>query len=913
VTNGEVGLCMDDNGDSTSNGNKVQIWACNGGASQQWTVESNGTIELGGSCLDVKGAGTTNGTLIDLNTCNGQANQQWKPTSSNSLENPVSGMCLSDPNASTTNGTQLIIAPCNGQIQQKWRPPYNGLAPAGALTSGLSGKCLDDANAASSNGNKIDISSCTAGAGQDWTVQADGTVRVFGKCLDVKGAGTANSTLVDLYTCVGQANQVWETGPSGYLVNPASGKCLDDPGSSTTNGTQLNIYTCVSGASNEVWTLPSTTVPATPTGLAVTAGPYTTTATIAGLTAGTAYTFTLTASNGVGSATTAATSAVTPGNETTWAYDQAGNITSAETDGLTTTSTYNTDEELVQAATAGGTTTACGYDADGDQTTADDQTYTYNGAGQLAKAVTPAGSFGYTYDAGGNVSATSLNGSALQGTAWDENSPLPTAVEDTSASGATTADYLYGVGGTLKSVTTATGSYDATVDWLGSVTGLVGSAGSQLTSTIYSAYGTPSTTGPLSAGIAVGYAGSYALPGGNGLDDMRARDYSPATGVFTSVDPDLIQTGQPYLYAADTPVALSDPTGLKTWGLCLSGTATGGLGVTGSLCAVIAFDPSTGELQIGRTETGGFATGVPSAGVGAGIQESNASQISELGGPFGYLGGSIGPGVSGTGEVFLGAGPCNSDIVGGSVGVGIGVSVAGTFEFHGGATETATQVTGSINVYQLPPTPEDSCLMPPGDLSALVADFAGNFRRIGRPEPMKIVSALPPPEALRRLADGIGQSDRHVTSPYDPQIRVIRGYVTPQRVRLYVTGVVVNRNSWRPVFEGQISPSDAGGSELTGNLAIPSAVVVVMYMFIAIGSLFFLIGLIGTVVSLAGGRLHAAELPAAMAAGAVVLIAFAVTLSVFGARQGGADGQRLSAWLRAALVAEPETGPGAGS
>ncbi len=152
----------------------------------------------------------------------------------------------------------------------------------------------------------------------------------------------------------------------------------------------------------------------------------------------------------------------------------------------------------------------------------------------------------------------------LQGTVWDINSKLPLAAEDISASGATTADYQYGPGGNLQSMATAAGTFYPSVDWLGSVTGLTNSSGTQVTATTYAPYGTASTTN-LAAGApqaGIGYAGSYTLPGGTGLDNMRARDYSPATGSFTSVDPMLASTGQPYAYAGDAPASSADPSGL---------------------------------------------------------------------------------------------------------------------------------------------------------------------------------------------------------------------------------------------------------------------------------------------------------------------------------------------------------------
>ena len=614
VASGIPGMCLDDSQGSTTLGStKVDLYTCTGSANtQQWTVESDGTVRIQGLCLDVKQNGTANGSLIDLYTCNGGANQQWEMASGQGLENPVSGKCLDDPANSNTPGTQLDLWTCNQGKGQHWLPPYNGLAYAGELTSGVStsttSQCLDDAQGSATPGNTVDLFTCSGSAKtQLWTVQDNGTVQIHGLCLDIKSSGTTSGSLVDLFTCKAPGsnqNQVWAPTPFGYLVNPASGLCLDDPSSTTTNGTQLDIATC-SGAAGQQWTLPSTTVPADPTSVTVTAiadaatltwtppantggtaltgytitaspggatataGPYATSATIAGLTAGTAYTFTITAANADGTNTTAPTSVVTPGNEVTYSYDKAGNLTSSQTDGLTTTGTYNADEELTQ--TASGAITSYAYNADGDQTTAGNNTYAYNGAGELSQATSPAGTFTYGYDATGDLVTSSLNGSQIQGTIWDTSGVLPQAIEDTSPAGATTADYIYNPNGTLASMTTPAGTYQATTDGLGSVTGLINSAGSQVTSTTYTAYGTPSTTGRPTPSI--GYAGSYALPSGTGLYDMNARDYSPATAEFTSVDPLLAVTGQPYVYADDDPASNADPSGMMSCPLWLCGLA----------------------------------------------------------------------------------------------------------------------------------------------------------------------------------------------------------------------------------------------------------------------------------------------------------------------------------------------------
>ncbi|MEV6740850.1 ricin-type beta-trefoil lectin domain protein [Streptomyces sp. NPDC051104] len=126
-------LCVDDATSSTTDGNKIQIYTCNGTSAQNWTVGTDGTVRgIGGKCLDVTSSGTANGTKIDLYTCNGTGAQQWKAAAGGSLVNPQSGKCLDDPSSSTTLGTQLQIWTCNGTTAQTWKPVDSGTKiPAG--------------------------------------------------------------------------------------------------------------------------------------------------------------------------------------------------------------------------------------------------------------------------------------------------------------------------------------------------------------------------------------------------------------------------------------------------------------------------------------------------------------------------------------------------------------------------------------------------------------------------------------------------------------------------------------------------------------------------------------------------------------------------------------------------------------
>ncbi|HEX6521872.1 MAG TPA: ricin-type beta-trefoil lectin domain protein, partial [Streptosporangiaceae bacterium] len=119
---GYQGLCLDDRSASTANYNPIQVYNCNGTNAQNWTVESNNTLQVLGKCLDVYAAGTANGTTVDLYDCNGTGAQVWVPQSDGALLNPESGKCLDDTGWGGS-GTQVQIWDCTGNANQKWNLP----------------------------------------------------------------------------------------------------------------------------------------------------------------------------------------------------------------------------------------------------------------------------------------------------------------------------------------------------------------------------------------------------------------------------------------------------------------------------------------------------------------------------------------------------------------------------------------------------------------------------------------------------------------------------------------------------------------------------------------------------------------------------------------------------------------------
>jgi hypothetical protein len=99
----------------------MQIWDCWGGVNQQWTLLSNGELQVyGNKCLDVPNHATTAGTQVQIWDCHGQANQQWTLNADGTIVGRESGLCLDVTGWSTSNGTAVEIWPCNGGSNQQW-------------------------------------------------------------------------------------------------------------------------------------------------------------------------------------------------------------------------------------------------------------------------------------------------------------------------------------------------------------------------------------------------------------------------------------------------------------------------------------------------------------------------------------------------------------------------------------------------------------------------------------------------------------------------------------------------------------------------------------------------------------------------------------------------------------------------
>jgi RHS repeat-associated protein len=217
-------------------------------------------------------------------------------------------------------------------------------------------------------------------------------------------------------------------------------------------------------------------------------------------------------------------------------FNRDGQLTASERSGTITRYRYDKDGDLASIAQGGTRPARLGY----------------NQAGQLTSYRSNGTSIKYAYDGYGlRVSSTS-NGQLTRYT-WDRSQPTPVLL----ANGATS--YIYGPNGQpVEQITGGTPSY-LIADQQGSTRLLTNESGRITGAYSYSPYGT--ATHALAATTALQYGGQLT-DAATGYVYLKARYYDPATGQFLTRDPASQLTGEPYAYAGDDPVNVTDPTGL---------------------------------------------------------------------------------------------------------------------------------------------------------------------------------------------------------------------------------------------------------------------------------------------------------------------------------------------------------------
>jgi hypothetical protein len=114
---GIAGQCLAVDDSNGADGAAVQIFGCNGGDTQVWTVQG-GTLQALGRCLQPSGDGA--GSQLELHSCDDGSAQHWQ-LSAGAIVNPGSELCLAVPGDAADDGTAVVTAVCADDPGQAWK------------------------------------------------------------------------------------------------------------------------------------------------------------------------------------------------------------------------------------------------------------------------------------------------------------------------------------------------------------------------------------------------------------------------------------------------------------------------------------------------------------------------------------------------------------------------------------------------------------------------------------------------------------------------------------------------------------------------------------------------------------------------------------------------------------------------
>ncbi len=203
-------------------------------------------------------------------------------------------------------------------------------------------------------------------------------------------------------------------------------------------------------------------------------------------------------------------------------------------------------------------------------TTSFSSSLTWNTASSLPEAIGVNG-YSYLYAGGLPIEQIAPDGSVL----YYLHNLQGSTVALTGRAGTLEATYSYSPYGSVTRSCVRTALFYSNFSYMDCTSGLFNEPPQALSegNFLYLFTGLSGLARSGTAGVQAGanhflYCGQYR-DSASGLYYLRARWYDPATGQFTSVDPLVALTGQPYSYAGNNPVNGSDPSGLGP-GFCLT-------------------------------------------------------------------------------------------------------------------------------------------------------------------------------------------------------------------------------------------------------------------------------------------------------------------------------------------------------
>jgi RHS repeat-associated protein len=198
----------------------------------------------------------------------------------------------------------------------------------------------------------------------------------------------------------------------------------------------------------------------------------------------------------------------------------------------------------------------------------------------------------------------------------------------TRQTGRSTLAFTRTPGGALVSMRSGTSHFYYVFDALGSVIALTDGSGAIAASYTYDPYGTTLSASGAQAGVNPFRFASGYFDSATGLTKFGARYYDPSLGRWTQRDPIAGSIANPsamdrYVYAGDSPVNLTDPSGALDTGALLGAVASGCVqGIGKELAVSLAVAIATGgQLELG------LAPAAFGCWAGAGFEVASSSAV----------------------------------------------------------------------------------------------------------------------------------------------------------------------------------------------------------------------------------------------------------------------------------------------
>jgi RHS repeat-associated protein len=325
----------------------------------------------------------------------------------------------------------------------------------------------------------------------------------------------------------------------------------------------------------------------------------------------------------------------------TFSYDLVGNRLSkthnTTGNGESIAYTYNNDDQLLtETGTLNGSpeySIVYAYDANGSLTSKtrtgtspETDIYAYNLQNELVGSTVNGVTTTYATDAAGDRVSVTAGGTTTTSLVDDNNLTGYSQVLEQSTGGTITTSYIIG-DRVLGQRSAGTPTY-LVVDGQGSTRLVTDTTGAVTVRYSYDAFGNALGFTASGAATSILYTGQQ-FDAGLGLYHLRARDYDPETGTFTSFDSAMNANADPsdlhkYLYADGDPVDYVDPDGHAALTNALLGTAVHGFlnRAFEGFTAVVPGFPAVGGAPGPRLPAG--------PGISGGIQRWSNRWISSI-------------------------------------------------------------------------------------------------------------------------------------------------------------------------------------------------------------------------------------------------------------------------------------------